>query len=55
MREDEVVVGELDPEHGAGEDGNDFSLELDCFFGIHSVCKTGALGRAPVRVIQIAG
>jgi hypothetical protein len=32
-----MVVGELDPEHGAGEDGNDLSLELDCFFRIHGV------------------
>ena len=40
--EDGVVVSQLHPEHGPGEDGSNFPLEFDSFFRIHIYCKTGA-------------
>ena len=46
MREDKVVVRELDAKHGAREDGNDFPLELDCFLGLHGEGRTGARRRS---------
>jgi len=40
--EDGVVVGQLHPEHGAGENGSDLPFEFDSFFRIHIFCGTGA-------------
>jgi len=42
MGEDGVVVGQLHPEHGAGENGSDLPFEFDSFFRIHIFCGTGA-------------
>ena len=40
--ENDVVVCELHPEHGAGQNGSNLPFEFDRFFGIHICCKTGA-------------
>ena len=39
MSENGVIVGELDAEHGARENGSDLPFEFDSFFRIHIFAK----------------
>ena len=55
MRQDKMVVGQLDAEHGPSQDGNDLTLEFDCFFGIHGEWQAGALFRAPASRFKLPG
>ena len=55
MRQDELVIGQLDPELGPGQDGNDLTLYFDCFFGIHGDGQAGALFRAPASLFKLPG
>ena len=55
MRQDKMVVGQLDAEHGPRQDGNDLTLEFDCFFGIHGEWQAGALFQSTGQPVQITG
>jgi len=50
-----VVVSELDTKHRAREDGNDFSLEFDCFFGIHGELQNRRPWKSAGSQIKSAG
>src|SRR5438477_3901783 len=42
VRQDKMLVGQSDPEHGAGKDRHDRSFQLKSFFGVHDREQAGS-------------